>query len=163
MIITYAKFKSAVIEAGKRVITVLQFGAKTAKEAAPFGFDSQPPADFTAIYLETSNVGESVIVGYINKNQLSAVGEARAYAVDASGHVVSFIWAKNDGSLELNGNAFSAVRFQNLKIQLDSLQNQINAQLPLIASGIATGGGVYTPTNINIDLTNSESPTVKLK
>lgn len=164
MIIT-SIFKSSSIEEGKRIIKALIYGgsAATAKEVYPFGFDSQPPENWTAIYSDTSNKDESVIIGYINKNQLAEVGGSRMYALDSSGEVSGFLYARASGVLELNGSDYSAVRFQELKTQIDLLQTQINSQWPLISAGIATGGGSYSPTNVSIDLSNSESPTVKLK
>lgn len=162
--ISLAKYSSSIIEKGKRIIKAITIGgATTAKEVYPFGFDSQPPENWTAIYSDTSNKDESVIIGYINKNQLAEVGGSRMYALDSSGEVSGFLYARASGVLELNGSDYSAVRFQELKTQIDLLQSQINSQWPLIASGIATGGGSYTPTNVSIDLSNSESQTVKLK
>lgn len=163
MEITYSKFKSAVIEGGKRIITVLQFGAKTAKEISPFGIDSQPLPDMTALFLETSNKGEAVVVGYVNAQQLAEAGECRIYSVGASGELMAYAWTRANGDILLNGDEFTAVRFQELKTQIDLLQEQINSQWPLIASGITTGGGAYTPTNVDIDLSSAESSTVKLK
>lgn len=162
--ISFAKIKSSSIEVGKRILkSVTMSGAATSKESYPFGFDSSPHPDLTAIYAETSNMQEAVIIGYINKNQIAEPGESRMYALSAHGEFLGFVYCRKDGTTSINGDAFSAVRFQELKTQIDLLQSQINSQLPLIASGIATGGGVYTPTNVSIDLTNVESPTVKIK
>lgn len=163
--ISLSKISSSAIDGGKRILKVIGIGgsAYTAKESYPFGFDSVPPEGYTALYSDTSNRDESVIIGYINKNQLSEIGGARIYAVGSSGEVSGFLYARASGVLELNGSDYSAVRFQELKTQIDLLQTQINSQWPLIASGIATGGGSYTPTNVDIDLANSESPTIKLK
>jgi hypothetical protein len=163
MEISFSKIKSSVIEAGKRILKVEQFGAKTAKEAYPFGFDSVPPEGFTAIFAETTNKDASVIVGYINKNQLAEVGASRMYALGESGEVSGFVYVRASGVLELNGSDFSAVRYENLKAKIYLLQTQINSQWPLIAAGIATGGGTYTPTSVNVDFSNTQSPTVKLK
>ena len=41
--ISLSKFKSFILENGKRILKVQQFGAKTAKESYPFGVDSVPP------------------------------------------------------------------------------------------------------------------------
>jgi hypothetical protein len=161
--VTFSKFKSATIEGGKRILKVLQFGVKTAKECGPFGFDSQPLADFTAIYSDTSNKGESVIIGYINKHQVAEAGGSRMYALGSSGEVVSWVYVRASGDVELNGSEFSAVRFQNLKTATDASDNLINAELAKIAAAIASLGGTYTPGSITTDLTSSESETVKIK
>lgn len=163
MEISFSKIRSSVIEAGKRILKVEQFGAKTAKEAYPFGFDSVPPDGFTAIYAETTNKDSSVIVGYINKNQLAEVGGSRMYAIGSSGDVVSFVYARASGVLELNGSAFSSVRFQSLKIAIDNNDALINAELSKIALAIGALGGSYIVSNVSTNLLNTESATVKLK
>ena len=162
--ISLAKYSSAIIEGAKRIIKAFTIGgAATAKQVYPFGFDSQPLEGVTAIYSDTSNKDESIIIGYINKNQLAEVGASRMYALGESGEVSGFVFVRASGVLELNGSDFSAVRYENLKAKIDLLQTQINSQWPLIAAGIATGGGNYTPTSVNVDFSNTQSPTVKLK
>jgi hypothetical protein len=161
--LTFSKLSSSVIEGGKRILKVMQYGAKTAKESGPFGFDSSAPEGWTAIYGETSNMGESVILGYINKNQLAEVGGSRMYALDGNGDVVGFVYARASGNLELNGNAFSAVRFQNLKTAIDNNDSLINAELAKIATAIGTLGGAYVVAPISTNLANTESATVRLK
>ena len=162
--VTYSKLKSATIENGKRILKVLQFGAKTAKESYPFGFDSNPIEDMTAIYAETSNVGEAVIIGYINKNQLAEVGGSRMYSLDASGQLKAYAYARASGVLELNGNEFSAVRHENL-VQAINAQNQlINSELVKIATAInSVALGAYVAGSISTNLTSSKSETVKIK
>lgn len=161
--LTLSKLKSSSIEQGKRILKVLQFGPKTAKEVGPFGFDSSAPENWTAIYGETSNKGESVVIGYINKNQLAEVGGSRVYALDSSGEVVSFVYARASGVLELNGSEFSGVRFQNLVQAINAQNVLINAELAKIAVSIGALGGSYTPGTISTNLASSESTTVKLK
>jgi len=161
--ITFSKIKSATIEAGKRILKINQFGAKTAKESYPFGFDSQPLEDWTAIYSETSNKSESVIIGYINKNQLAEPGSSRMYALGESGEVVGFVHCRASGVLELNGSSFSSVRFQNLVQAINAQNVLINAELSKIAVSIGLLGGSYVPGTISTNLTSSESATVKIK
>ena len=161
--LTLSKLKSSSIEQGKRILKVFQFGAKTAKEVGPFGFDSSAPENWTAIYGETSNKGESVVIGYINKNQLAEVGGSRMYALGSSGEVVGYVYARASGVLELNGSEFSGVRFQNLVQAINAQNSLINAELTKIAGAIASLGGIYTPANIISDLAPAESPTIKLK
>lgn len=161
--LTFSKLKSSSIEQGKRILKVLQFGAKTAKEVGPFGFDSSAPENWTAIYGETSNKGESVIIGYINKNQLAEAGGSRMYALDSSGEVVGYVYARASGVLELNGNEFSGVRFQNLVQAINAQNSLINAELAKIALAIGALGGAYSPGTISTNMTSVESATVKLK
>jgi hypothetical protein len=162
--VTLAKVRDTFIEKGKLIIKSLTLkGATTAKQVTPFGIDSNPLDNWTAIYADTTNAGEAVILGYINKNYITEKGEIRIYSIGDDQAVKAHAYARKDGVLELNGDDFSAVRYQNLKTQIDILQSQINSQWPLIATGIATGGGAYSPTNVNVDFSNTESATVKLK
>ena len=135
--LTFSKLKSSTIEQGKRILKVFQFGAKTAKESSPFGFDSSAPENWTAIFGETSNKGESVIIGYINKNQLAEVGSSRMYALGSSGEVVGYVHSRASGVLELNGSTFSGVRFQNLRAATDQADALRNAEFAKIAVSIA--------------------------
>jgi hypothetical protein len=160
---TFSIFKSSAIEAGKRVLKVIQFGAKTAKESAPFGYDGNPIADMTAIYGNTSNNSDTVIIGYINKNQIAGVGETRLYSLDGDGAVKSFVWMKSNGVLELNGNTYSGVRFEPLDSGLQNQTNLINIELGKIAASIASLGGVYTTAPITTNIATSKSETVKIK
>lgn len=160
-----SKFRSSSIEKGKRILKMLGIGGDvfTAKEAMPFGWDSQPTGNVSAVYCTTTNLGDRFVLGYVNNIQEAAAGESRHYAVDGSGAVVSYVWTKANGNTEINGNQYSATRYQSLEQQLQSFITQVNSQLPLIAAGIATGGGSYTPTNVSVDFSTAESPTVKIK
>ena len=162
--ITFSKFKSSTIEQGKRILKVLQFGAKTAKESYPFGFDSSPLENWTAIYAETTNKGEAVIIGYINKNQIAELGGSRMYSLDSTGNLKAYAYARASGILELNGNQYTAVRYENLLQAINSQNALINAELVKIATVLNTlSPGSYIPGSITINLTSSQSPTVKIK
>jgi hypothetical protein len=161
--ITFSKYSSALITLGKRILKVKQFGAKTAKECAPFGFDSQPREGWTAIYAETTNKDESVVVGYINKNQLVGAGESRMYAVGSNGELLGYVYNRNDGVLGLNGFAFSAVRYAPLNTALQAQNTLINAELTKIQAAITSLGGSYTRAPTTVNISPSESQTVKIK
>ena len=161
--ITYSKLKSSVIENGKRILKVLQFGTKTAKECAPFGFDSAPLENMTAIYGETSNAGESVILGYINKNQLAEPGESRIFSLDSTGVVKAYFFAKNTGEIHINGNEFFAVRFDPLNSALLDQQTKINQELTKISISVAALGGSYINTPLINTFEGCKSSTIKIK
>jgi len=160
--ITLAKIDSVIKESGKRILKVLQFGAKTASESAPFGIDSAPLKGMTAVYGNTSNNGDTVILGYIQKNQLAEPGETRFFSLDADGNLKSFIWLKNDGDIQLNGDDYSSVRFQPLQSGINTKDSLINAELAKIATAISSLGGTYVPGSISTDISQSESETVKI-
>jgi hypothetical protein len=162
--ITLAKVKSSAIENGKRIVKVLQFGTKTAKEVGPFGFDSSAPENWTAIFAETTNKDESVIVGYINKNQLSGIGESRMYSLGDDGSLKAYILCDGKGQISLNGNQFSSVRFENLQTSLNAQNSLINAELTKIAIAInSIAPGAYVPAPVSININTAKSGSVKLK
>ena len=161
--ITFAKLDSTISNSGKRIMKFLQFGAKTASESLPYGLDSNPIKGMTAIYGTTSNDAESVIIGYIQKNQLCEVGESRLFSTDENGDLKAFIWNKNDGTIEINGDTYTSVRFAPLNTGLQNQNTLINTELAKIALAITTLGGTYAPAPITTDISNSESNTVKLK
>jgi len=162
--ITFGKIDSTEITSlGKRVIKFLSFGVKTASECSPFGVDSNPIKGMTAIHATTTNESDSVIVGYIDKDKIAGIGETRLFAKDSSGAVVTFLWLKNDGTLELNGNQYTSVRFENLKTGLLNQDTAINAELLKIQTAITGLGGTYALLPIVTNIDNSKSPTVKLK
>ena len=161
--ISLAKVKSFVIEEGKRIVKVLQHGVKTAKEVSPFGIDSGPLEDMTAIYLETENRNEAVIVGYINKNRVAEAGEIRLYSTGPLYQEKSYIYLKKDGKININGDAFSAVRFEPLKSSFSSLDLSVNTELGKISASIAALSGTYLPGVINTSIDNSKSEDILIK
>lgn len=162
MKITTSKVKAVNIEEQERLVQVLQFGPKTADEAGPFGIDSSPPNDLTAIYADTGNIQEPVIVGYINNKQIAQQGEIRLYSLDENGQVQSFVWLKNNGDLQLNGDTHNTVRYSPLESVLSTLETTINANLAAISTAIGSIGGTYTPTNVSIDISAAENDKVKI-
>ncbi|ASD51623.1 hypothetical protein [Flavobacterium phage V157] len=161
--ITFSKFSDAFIDGGKRILKVLQFGAKTADEIAPFGIDSNPIKNMTALYVDTTNSGESAVVGYVNESQLSNKGEVRIYSMDENKAVKSFIWVKNDGSIEFNGNGYSMTRFEPLKQGIQIKDNLINAELAKIATAIGSLGGTYVVTPVSTNIENAKSINLKIE
>lgn len=161
--ITFSKFKSQIIANKKRIVTVLQFGAKTAKEVNPFGFDSCAIENLTAIYSETSNEQEAVILGYVNENAISGPGETRIYAKDLEGIEKGFIYLRCNGTIEVNGSQYTAVRFSELQTSLNVQKDLINIELQKISLALATLGVVYTVAPVQVNISSAESPTIKLK
>lgn len=160
-----SKFRSSSIEKGKRILKMLGIGGDvfTAKEAMPFGWDSQPTANVSAVYCTTTNLGDRFVLGYVNNLQEAAAGESRHYAVDVSGAVVSYVWTKANGNTEINGNQYSATRQQPLNTSLQNEASLINQNLTAIQAAITSLGGTYIPVNVTVDISPAESPTVKIK
>lgn len=134
---------------------------QTSIEAGPYGMDSNPIADMIAVYAPTSQVGETVIVGYINKNRLAEIGENRLFSTDAQGNLKTFLWLKNDGTIQLGGTADNVVRFAPLNNELQDLASFINGELQSIAAGITSAGGSYTPGTLQIDISDAKVEQIK--
>ena len=155
--ITLSIFSDASIQLGKRILKVLEMGAKTADECLPFGIDSVPLKDMSTIYGYTSNDAESVILGVINESQEAESGEIRFYSMDENKAVKSTIYLKKDGTIEYNGNTYSMVRFEPLKTGLQNSDTDLNLELVKIQTAISLLGGTYThiPVQTNIDSSKS--------
>ena len=160
--ITFSKFFEATIEQGKRILKVNQYGVKTADESAPFGMDSNPIKGMTAIYADTSNDSESVIIGYINENQIAQKGETRIFSLDENGNLKAFIWCKNNGEIHLNGNTSTAVKFEELKTAINNSDTLLNTELTKIQTAISALGGTYVKSNVTTNIDPSKSDKVKL-
>ena len=163
VMITLSKLKSVAIEQGQRIFKVLQYGPKTDNECGPFGLDSSPLENYTAIYAETANAGESLIIGYIQKNQIAQQGEARLFSLDSNGLLKAEIFCKADGTIILNGGVNSSIRYEPLNTELQKLKNDINTELLKVKTAITTLGGTYANTPIILDLTTAKSDTIKIK
>ena len=161
--ITLSKLKSVAIEQGQRILKVMQYGPKTANECGPFGLDSSPLPEYTAIYSETANAGESLIIGYIQKNQIAQQGEARLFSLDSKGLLKAEIFCKADGTIILNGGGFNAVRYENLNSELQQLKTDMNTELLKVQTAITTLGGTYANVPLNLDLITAKSDTIKIK
>ena len=150
--------------AKKRIVKVLRFGksdAQTPFETSPYGVDSNPVKGMVAVYAATGIKGKAVLIGYLNKNQLADVGETRLFSTDANGELKFYTWLKNDGTLELGGNANNLVKYTPLNTAAAQLALDINAELVKIAAGVAAGGGSYTPATISIDISGAKIDEIK--
>lgn len=159
--ISLANVVSAVIKNGTRILKVMQYGAKTADECGPFGDDSSPLKDMVAVYAQTEEIGDPIIIGYINEKQLAQPGEKRFYSLKADGSLATSIWLKNNGTIELAGNMHNLVRFTPLNAGLQATTSQINAELIKIATAITALGGAYIPLSITNDITASKINEIK--
>lgn len=142
-----------------RIIKVLRYGkndVQTGREASPYGIDSNPIAGMEAIYAETSGKGDKVIIGYINKNKVAAVGEYRIFSTDEDGNLQFFIWLKADGTCQIGGSADNAVRYAPLAQALGNEKLAINVELAKIQAAIAGLGGAYAKVDISLDVSSAK-------
>jgi hypothetical protein len=160
--ISFSRVKENILEKGFRILKVIQFGAKTADVVGPFGDDSAPLKDMVAIYGDTSESGDKVILGYLNKNQISQPGEKRIFSLDSNGNLSFDIILRTDGTCEIGGNTHNAVKYIPLNAAIQSQVAAINAELSKIALGLnAIVPGSYTVAPIQVDLTDSKNEKIK--
>ena len=159
--ITFSKVRDFVIENGKRILKVQEYGVKTAKVASNYGDDSQPLKNMTAIYSPTAVNSEPVIIGYINTNQVAQEGEKRIFSQSLDGSLSFAIHLKTNGTCEIGGAVDNAVRFNALQSSLASSDTLLNAELAKIATAIGSLGGVYTVATVATDISSSKINEIK--
>ena len=159
--ITLSKVRDFIIENGKRILKVQEYGAKTAKVAANYGDDSQPLKNMTAIYSPTAVNSEPVIIGYINTNQVAQEGEKRIFSQSLNGSISFAIHLKTDGTCEIGGDVDNAVRFNALATSLAASDGLLNTELGKIATAIGSLGGVYTVATVATDISSSKINEIK--
>lgn len=148
----------------RRILKFFRFGksdVQTSFEASPYGVDSNPIKDMVAVYAETSEKGKTVLIGYLNKNQMAALGETRIYSTDVSGELKSWCWLKNDGTVQINGTANNAVKYTPLNAGLQNYNTDVNTELAKIAAAITSLGGVYAYAPVVINIDNSKNDLIK--
>jgi hypothetical protein len=142
----------------RRVIKFLRLGKKdvqTSLQVSPHGIDSNPVKDMVAIYGETMQKGETVIVGYLNKNVLAAAGETRIFSTDSDGELQAYVWLKADGTMELSGNAKHLARFEELKSGFDQLKTDFNNLVTAFNSHMHPTAGTGAPSPPTVTGTSS--------
>lgn len=101
-----------------------------------FGDDSNPIKDMVAIKVDTAIMGESVVIGYINTNQLAAVGEKRLFSTDENGNEKIFLWLKNDGTIEFGGNTDNIIGFAQTELSIDEIKYDINSLKNILSAWV---------------------------
>jgi hypothetical protein len=131
----------------RRVVKFLRNGSRdvqTADQVAPHGIDSNPVKDMIAIYADTTGKGDTVIVGYLNRNQLAGIGETRIFSTDENGVLKTYHWLKNDGTHEIGGNTDFMVRYSKLEEAFNELKNKFNTHVQNynthVHPGVTAGG-----------------------
>ena len=124
----------------------------------PAGDDSPPLPGDMGFFPSNSQTGGRVCLGVIDQANAPQAepGERRLYARDADGNIVTTVWIKKDGTLELLGTADNAVRYLPLDTALQLLVTAINAAL----GGKLDGAG--TPGAITLDISGAKVDEVKL-
>ena len=117
-------------DVGRQIIKILGLGKKdvqTANQIAPFGFDSAPVKEMVAIQAPTGVRGESVIVGFIQKDLIATPGESRVFSTNADGVLQIALHLRDNGQMEIGGTGDFLARFDELKAGYDELKGDLNA------------------------------------
>lgn len=146
---TLVKTISTAIKNLVRTVKVSRYGKDdtvTGLEAMPYGEDSNPVAGMDAVYLELSSRKNKVIVGYINKQQIAAVGEKRIFSTDENGNIKFYVWLHADGTCEFNGSENHLAQFEGLQSAYDQLKADFDALVDKFNSHVHSGvaGGAAT-------------------
>lgn len=139
----FVEVVSSFIDSARRFIKFRRKGIKDVQSSyaiTPFGVDASPIPGITAVYGTTGINGKTVILGYINTNQLAEAGEYRIFSVDASGALQTYQWLKADGTQEIGGNTDFMVRFSKLKESVDELKNDLNTLKTAVSGWVPVGG-----------------------
>jgi len=150
---------SRVKEATAEFIKVLRYGksdVQTIEPILPSGIDSKPLKDDLAVHSNTNDRSDSVCLGYIWKSELTQHGEIRIFSRDSDGAEKTYMYLKNDGTIEFAGTVDNLIRYAKLNTALQDFKTKINTELGKIATGIAAGGGSYTPLLTTIDISLSK-------
>lgn len=153
----------------RRVIKYMRFGnnAHTSLQVAPHGIDSNPVKGMIAIYADTSGNGDTVIIGYLNKDQLAAVGELRLYSTDNNGVMKTYHWLKNDGTQEIGGNTDFMVRYSKLEQAFNQLKGDFNTHVQHYNAhahaGVTAGGASTLPTPTTSNPSNADITPAKIQ
>ena len=137
----------------QRAVKILRYGrgdVQTPLECAPYGIDSNPIKNMVAVYSPTNDKGETVIIGYINKNQKAGVGEFRIFATDNEGIEKFYVWLKSDETIEIGGNTNFAVKFNELKTEFNKLKTDHNNFLTEYKLHIHSGGTISGSTGATV-------------
>lgn len=149
--------------ANRRLVKFFRFGKDDVQEvlnASASGDDSPPTENMRGIYVQTSQVGTPVLVGYINDKQIAKPGEKRIFATDQNGNVLLHFYMKDDSTIELGGTGNYAVKFNELESQFNELNSKFNSFVtsynlhvhPIIGSATSATTSTAILSNANISL-----------
>ena len=126
---TIGKVISTTVKNGKRFIKMLLRGRNDVQETHnvdSWGVDSHAVKDAACVVLKTEVMGQSVVIGFVNSEQIAKVGERRTFSTDKDGNLKFYIHQKNDGTCEIGGDTDNMVRYSELKTAFDQLKSDFN-------------------------------------
>lgn len=115
-----ANVLGSVIRGTRRIVQVSLFKkAREIPQSLPYGVDSAPVREMVAVYANTADMGNSVIVGYVYKDAVAEVGSIRLYSENG------YVYLRANGNLELLGDSKHMVRYEELETGFNSLKQSV--------------------------------------
>ncbi len=127
--IRISKIISTALIKGRLIIKVLRLGSKdsqTVYYTVPFGFDSNPNLEYRAVYANTGEKGDNVLIGIINNNAIASFGESRMFSNDLDGNEITSIHLTNEGIIKIGGEEDNMVRYSKLEEAYNELNDKFN-------------------------------------
>lgn len=140
-------------------VKLLRFGksdVQTSQQFLPAGVDSKPIPEQLAAQGITQSKGDSIVFGYEVLKDVSSPGEIRIYAVDSSGNEVFYLYLKDDGTCEFNGNIDNLIRYTQLNTALQSFITDLNAKLTAAFAAVPV-----TWPGVSLDISASKIDEIK--
>jgi hypothetical protein len=136
-----SKVLQSAINSTVRKVQILLFKrAREVEQSVPYGIDSAPVKDMVALYANTGEMGQSVIIGYLYKDAVAEVGSIRLYSEGGYVHL------RANGNLELLGTAKHMVRYEELETGFNSLKQSVTDLTTAFNSHVhATVASLGTP------------------
>jgi len=168
--ITVTKVISSRIDSSNRLLVKFtRMGKDDTQEtltSAPYGIDSNPIKDMIALHATTGVSGESVLIGYINKNAIADIGELRLFSTDESGTEVMYLHLKNDSTMEIGGNNDYMVRYSKLETAFNQLKSDFNSLVSIfnthVHTGVTPGVGSSGPTPLSVASSGADITPAKI-
>lgn len=139
-----------IADKGMLVVKFLRLGKNDVQEthaSLPFGFDCMPIKDIEAVYATTGDMGAPVLVGFINRNLVSQVGESGLFSTNENGEIQTYLRLKNNGEIHFGGDAGNLTRFQELEDGFNDLKSKVNSLITKYNTHIhPTPAGASSPT-----------------
>lgn len=143
---------------------------RTRMQVMPHGFESVPVKMAKAVTVETlsSNV---VSIGVIHREIDLKTGEARFFATDLDGNMISSIHANDSGEININAGVDFAVKYNELKREFDKLVQKVNDLANYTAThvhpiaGVTPGSGSVTSaiSATSVSITDADISSAKVE
>lgn len=121
-----SKIISTEINKSRLLVKILGKGSadvKKVENVSPFGLETNVPKGYSAVYANTGNKENKILIGIFHTEVLTAVGESRLFSTDEDGVTVFDIHLKNDGTAEIGGNSDNMVRYSELEAAYNQLKD----------------------------------------